>query len=114
MKARTKACSNRIVKLCDALPNNWIARTLGSQLLRGGTSVGANHRAVRRAKSTAGFINKLRLVEEECDGSLFWRELLVDNRLVTPARLRGLMDEAGPILAIVAASTQAARSSRNA
>ena len=62
MKARTKAYANRVVKLCAALPHNWIARTLGSQLLRSGTSVGANYRAVCRAKSTSDFINKLRIV----------------------------------------------------
>ena len=77
MKARTKAYANRVVKLCAALPANWIARTLGKQLLRSGTSVGANYRAVCRAKSGADFINKLRIVEEESDESLFWVELLV-------------------------------------
>ena len=82
MKARTKAYANRVVKLCAALPNNWIARVLGQQLLRSGTSVGANYRAVCRAKSNADFINKLRIVEEECDESLFWMELLVDNNFV--------------------------------
>jgi four helix bundle protein len=84
MKARTKAYANRIVKLCSALPINWIARTLGMQLLRAGTSVGANYRAVCRAKSKSDFINKLRIVEEECDESLFWMELLADNQLIKP------------------------------
>jgi four helix bundle protein len=79
MKKRTKEYANRVVKLCSALPNNWVAQTLGKQLLRSGTSVGANYRAVCRAKSTLDFINKLRIVEEECDESLFWMELLVDN-----------------------------------
>jgi four helix bundle protein len=82
MKSRTKTYANRIVKLCSALPNNWVARTLGKQLLRSGTSVGANYRAVCRAKSGSDFINKFRIVEEECDESLFCMELLVDNNLV--------------------------------
>ena len=86
-KARTKAYANRVVKLFSALPHNWIAQTLGKQLLRSGTSVGANYRAVCRAKSNADFINKLRVVEEECDESLFWMELLVDNDLVRASRL---------------------------
>ena len=85
MKARTKAYANRVVKLGAALPVNWMARTPGKQLLRSGTSVGANYRAVCRAKSGADFINKLRIVEEECDESLFWMELLVDNNLVKAA-----------------------------
>src|ERR1043165_5197489 len=88
MKARTKTYANRVVKLCSALPGNWISQTLGKQLLRSGTSVGANYRAVCRAKSTSDFINKLRIVEEECDESLFWMELLVDNNFVKPLRLQ--------------------------
>ena len=112
MKARTKAYANRVVRLCAALPHNWIARTLGSQLLRSGTSVGANYRAVSRAKSHSDFINKLRIVEEECDESLFWMELLVDNSLVKPSRLAGLMTEADEIL--VVSSAKAARTSRSA
>ncbi|HZQ48575.1 MAG TPA: four helix bundle protein [Verrucomicrobiae bacterium] len=113
MKKRTKAYANRVVKLCAALPNNWIAQTLGKQLLRSGTSVGANYWAVCRAKSNADFINKLRVVEEECDESLFWMELLSDNRLIKISRLKDLMQEGGEILAIVVASAKTARVSTN-
>jgi four helix bundle protein len=114
MKSRTKAYANRVVKLCSALPNNWVAQTLGKQLLRSGTSVGANYRAVCRAKSSADFINKLRIVEEECDESLFWMELLVENSLIKPSRLKELMKEADEILAITVASAKTARSSTRA
>ena len=111
MKFRTKSYATRVVKLCSSLPNNWVAQTLGKQLLRSGTSVGANYRAVCRAKSGSDFINKLRIVEEECDESLFWMELLVDNNLVKSSRLRDLMKEADEILSIVVASAKTARSS---
>jgi four helix bundle protein len=111
MKARTKTYANRIVKLCEALPDKWVARTLGKQLLRSGTSVGANYRAVCRAKSTADFLNKLRIVEEECDESLFWMELLVENNLVKARRLTSLMQEGNEILAIVVASAKTTRAS---
>ncbi len=111
MKLRTKTYANRIVKLCSALPGNWVAQTLGKQLLRSGTSVGANYRAVCRAKSSADFINKLRIIEEECDESLFWMELLADNNLVKPARLESLMSEADELLSIIVASAKTARSS---
>jgi four helix bundle protein len=111
MKNRTKAYANRVVKLCSALPENWIAQTLGKQLLRSGTSVGANYRAVCRAKSNPDFINKLRIVEEECDESLFWMELLVDNNLVKAGRVDELMKEADELLAIVVSSAKTARSS---
>ena len=114
MRQRTKGFSNRIVKLCGALPDGWIAQTLGKQLLRSGTSVGANYRAVCRAKSTADFINKLRIVEEECDESLFWMELLVENNLIQSEKLAALMREADEILAIVVASAKTARASSRA
>ena len=111
LKARTKSFACRIVRLCEALPKNWVAQTLGAQLLRSGTSVGANYRAVCRAKSRPDFINKLRIVEEECDESLFWMELLVENELVKPVRLGDLMREADEILAIVVSSAKTARAS---
>src|SRR5216117_3008414 len=114
MKARTKAYAVRVVKLVQSLPRTRECDILGSQLLRSGTSVGANYRAVCRAKSTSDFINKLRIVEEECDESLFWMELLVDNSLVRPSRLAGLMKEADEILAIVVSSAKTARTSRSA
>ncbi|HXS68805.1 MAG TPA: four helix bundle protein [Candidatus Polarisedimenticolia bacterium] len=111
MKRRTKEYANRVVKLCSALPSNWVAQTLGKQPLRSGTSVGANYRAVCRAKSTSDFIDKLRIVEEECDESLFWMELLVDNNIIKSSRLAGLMKEANEILAIVVSSAKTARMS---
>jgi len=111
MKSRAKAYANRVVKLCSALPGHWVAQTLGKQLLRSGISVGVNCRAVCRAKSNLDFINKLRIVEEECDESLFWMELLVDNGFVKGSRLSGLMKEADEILAIAISSAKTARSS---
>lgn len=111
MKKRTKAYANRVIKVCSAHTENWIARTLGKQLLRSGTSVGANYRAVCRAKSNLDFINKLRIVEEECDESLFWMELLVDNTLVKAGRMRELRKEGDELLAIVVSSAKTARTS---
>ena len=111
MKARTKAYAVRIVKLVQSLPRNRECDVLGSQLLRAGTSVGANYRAVCRAKSTADFINKLRIVEEECDESLFWMEILTDADLVKASRLRSLMAEGDEILRIVVSSAKTARTS---
>jgi len=111
MKARTKAYAVRIVKLVQALPRNRECDVLGGQLLRAGNSVGANYRAVCRARSTADFINKLRIVEEECDESLFWMEVLIEARLVKASRLRNLMTEGEEILRIVVSSAKTARTS---
>jgi four helix bundle protein len=112
MKAGTKSYAKRIVKVCEALPDKWIARTLGKQLLRSGTSVGANYRAVCRAKSTADFLNKLRIVEEECAELLFWMELLAECALVKGARLSGLMQDADELHAITVAAARTTRASK--
>ena len=114
MKSRTKTYANRVAKLCSSLPTDWVAQTLGRHLLRCGTSVGANYRAVCRAKSNLDFINKLRIVEEECDESLFWMELLVANGFVKLSRLSDLMKEAGEILTITVSSAKTARASSRA
>ena len=78
---RTKQFALRIIRLVDALPKNKTSDVIGRQLLRSGTSVGANYRASCRAKSRADFIYKLGIVEEEADESLFWLELLVESKV---------------------------------
>jgi four helix bundle protein len=87
---------------------------LGKQLPRCGTSVSAKYRAVCRAKSNSDFINKLCIVEEECDEPLFWMELLADNNVMKASRLSGLIKEAGEILAVVVSSAKTARASGRA
>jgi four helix bundle protein len=71
-KNRTKKLALRIVRVVQALPKDDVARTMGKQLLRSGTSVAANYRAACRGKSTADVMHKLSIVEEEADESLFW------------------------------------------
>ena len=109
MKSRTKKYALRVIKVAQALPRGFVAEVLGRQLVRAGTSVGANYRAACRARSTADFINKLKTVEEECDESLFWMECLVESRLIAGRRLGALMTEAEEILAIVVASLKTTR-----
>jgi len=82
MKARTKSFALRIIKLVESLPSNRTADVVGKQLLRSGTSVGANYRAACRAKSNADFIAKMGTVEEEADESAFWLEVIVESGLV--------------------------------
>src|SRR5262245_51620226 len=101
MKSRTKKYALRVIKAVQALPNNRVGNVLGSQLLRSGTSVGANYRAACRAKSTADFQNKLKNVEEECDESLFWMELMVEAGVMRQKQLGELMKEGDEILRIV-------------
>ena len=109
MKARTKQYGLRVIKAVQALPNDRVSNVLGSQLLWSGTSVGANYRAACRAKSTADFINKLKIVEEEGDESLYWMEMLVESGLMPVQKLSPLMKEGDEILAITVASLKSNR-----
>jgi four helix bundle protein len=108
-KSRTKAYALRIIKLVDALPRDSVSKTLGNQLLRSGTSVAANYRASVRARSGADFVAKMGVVEEECDESLLWMELLTESGRMKPERLAELMREGGEILAMTVASIKTAR-----
>lgn len=112
MKARTKAFALRVIKLTEALPRTRTADVLGRQLLRSATSVGANYRAARRAKSTADFISKLGTVEEEADESGYWLELLVEAGVIKPARLSALIKECDEITAILVATIRSAKRHR--
>ncbi len=79
MKKRTKAFALRVVRLVEVLPATRTADVIGKQLLRCGTSVGANYRAACRARSQADFISKMGIVEEEADETIYWIELLVES-----------------------------------
>jgi four helix bundle protein len=112
LKKRTKAFALRILKLVDALPNTTAGRALASQIVRSGTSVAANYRAACRAKSTADFVAKMGIVEEEADETLFWLELLEESELVSPAKLAAIKQEANELIAITVASIKTARRNR--
>jgi four helix bundle protein len=114
LKKRTKAFALRILKLVDALPKTTAGRALASQIVRSGTSVAANYRAACRAKSTADFIAKMGIVEEEADETLFWLELLEESELVTAAKLTAIKQEADELVAITVASIKTARRNRAA
>ena len=112
LKKRTKAFALWILKLVDALPKTTAGRALSSQIVRSGTSVAANYRAACRAKSTADFIVKVGIVEEEADETLFWLELLEESELVTAAKLAAIKQEADELIAITVTSIKTARRNR--
>lgn len=87
LKKRTKQIGLEVLKLIDELPNRPSAWVIAKQVLRSGTSIGANYRAACRAKSSADFIFKLKIVEEESDETLYWLEMLEESGLVTPKRI---------------------------
>ena len=103
-KQRTKQLALRFIEMVDALPKNRTADVIGRQLIRSGTSIGANYRAACRGKSTADVIAKLRIVEEEADESAYWMELLIESGLLAEARLSELLQETNEIVAMTVAS----------
>ena len=108
-KERTKKFALAVVQLVEALPRSQTAGILGRQLLRAGTSVGANYRAACRGKSASDVIAKLAIVEEEADESIYWIELLVDAGVVAPNQVEALKKEANELLAMTVASIKTMR-----
>jgi four helix bundle protein len=104
LKLRTRQFGLRIIKLVQSLEDDRVGRTLGNQLLRCGTSVGANYRAACRARSPAEFRAKLGIVEEETDECIYWMELLIDSGFIPKHRLEDLFKEANELLSIVVTS----------
>jgi four helix bundle protein len=110
MKQRTKQFALRVIKLVNALPRTTAGITIGRQLVRSGTSVGANYRAACRGRSRADFVAKLGIVEEEADESGFWPELVIDSGLLSQKLVQPLLQEAQEIVAIMVASRKTASS----
>ncbi|MFB3921388.1 MAG: four helix bundle protein [Terriglobia bacterium] len=109
MRDRTKNFAIRIAKMFRALPKTDEGRVLGKQVLRSGTSVAANYRAVCRSRSRADFISKLSVVTEEIDETAFWLELLVETRIVPKPKMEVLLKEANELTRIFGASVHTAR-----
>lgn len=108
LKNRTKEYTLRIIKLVRALPKTADGRIIGNQLLRSGISVGANYRAVCRARSKAEFISKLGIVIEEADESAFWLEIIVESCLKKRSLVQSLLNETYEILSIMVSSSKSA------
>ena len=110
LRERSKRFAVDIVRLCRALPLDWVARTLGGQLLRSGTGVAANYRAACRGRSGKEFCAKLGVVAEESDESLLWLELLAVGAPSVYGRNYGaLVQEADELTAIFSASYKTAK-----
>jgi four helix bundle protein len=110
LRQRTKAFVIRIIKLAESMPKSQAGYVIGKQVLRSGTSVAANYRAVCRARSKADFISKLGVVVEEIDETLFWLELIVDAGLLPSSRMEGILDEANQLTSIFVAARKTSRS----
>jgi four helix bundle protein len=101
---RTKRFALRVIRLFVALPKTELGRILGKQLVRSGTSVGANYREACRARSDAELISKLGIVEQELDETLYWFELLVESEVFPAQRLVEVQTEAEQLMKIIVAS----------
>ena len=110
---RTKKYALRIIKLYSALPKDTVSQTLGKQLLRSGTSVGANYREGHRGRSKAEFIAKLGDSLRELEESAYWLELLEEANIFPSERLAELMDETNQLTAIFVTIIKKARESKN-
>lgn len=111
LKKRTKQFALRILKLVAALPKTLAGKTIGGQLARAGTSVGANYRAACRARSKLEFIAKIGIVEEEADESAFWMELIIESELLKVHLVQPLLDEANELAKIMSSSRKSASES---
>jgi four helix bundle protein len=112
MKHRTRQFAIRIIRLVESLPKGRTEDVIGKQLLRSGTSVGANYRVACRAESTADFVYKMGIVEEETDESLYWMELLIEAKIMESKKREPLMKEADELLAITVASIKTAKKTK--
>jgi four helix bundle protein len=111
LQRKTKSFAIDMIKFVKHLDRSMTQQIIGKQLLRSGTSVGANYRAAMRSKSPADFVAKMGIVEEEADESLYWMELLVETGTIRPEQVHQLQDMANQILAMTVTSIKTARSS---
>ena len=108
MIQRTKQFALRIIKLVSALPNNQIGRTIGNQVLRSGTAIGANYREASRASTKRHFTSILTIALREADETQYWLELLIESGVVKAQRIQSLLKESGELVAILTASVRTA------
>ena len=112
LKQRTQKFAIDVIKFVDKLPVSRSINVLSNQLLRCSSSVGANYRSACRGKSTADFINKIIIVEEEADEAIYWLELMEGTDLIDPKNISPLKKEANELTAIFTAIGKTAKSNQ--
>ena len=113
LRTRTKAYALRIIKLYQILAKSGEAQVIGQQVLRSGTSVGAQYREACRAKSPADFINKMEGSLQELDETAYWLELLIDGKILSTDKLIDLQKETDELIAIFVASVKTAKRNKS-
>jgi len=104
MKTRTRAFALEIIRLVGGLQPGTAGNALGKQLIRSGTSIGANYRSACRARSKPDFLSKITIAEEEADETIYWLELLRDTGMISEQCAQPLLKEADELTAILTAS----------
>ena len=112
LKRRTQRFAIDVIKFVEELPPSRSLTVLSNQLLRSSSSVGANYRSACKGKSTADFINKIVIVEEEADESIYWLELMEESGLVTTGPILPLKKEANELTAIFTAIGKTAKTNQ--
>lgn len=112
-KERTKKLAIGIIQLVEGLPRSVAVTAIGRQIVRSGTSIGANYRAACRAKSTADMINKLKIVEEESDETTYWLELIAEMKYLPQGKVEPFLKETNEILAMTVASIKTLRARKS-
>jgi four helix bundle protein len=114
LKNRTKTYSITILDLVEMLPNTISGRAVSNQIVRSGTSVGANYRAVCRARSDREFIAKMSIVIEESDETLFWLEIILQKEWVKKSQIDKIWNEGNELTAIFVSSMKTIKDRVNA
>jgi four helix bundle protein len=112
LRQRTKQFALRIIRLYKALPKTVEAQVIAKQILRSGTSVGAQYREGTRSRSTAEFISKLESASQELEETMYWIELLIESGTVPSSKLEPLQSEANELMAILVASVKKVKSNK--
>jgi four helix bundle protein len=112
LKRRTQRFAIDVIKFVEELPQKRSLNVLSNQLLRCSSSVGANYRSACKGKSTADFINKIVIVEEEADESIYWLELMEEAGLISSKDIFALKREANEFTAIFTAIGKTAKANQ--
>lgn len=113
LKLRTKKFSQEIIDLVEKLPNSISAKAIANQIVRRGTSLGANYRAVCRARSDREFVSKMNIVLEEADETVFWLEIISDKNWIIESEIQNLLCEGNQLTAIFVSSLKTVNSRIN-
>ncbi len=113
MKERTKILALEIIRMTETFPKNTASFVIDKQIIRSATSVAANYRSLTRAKSKADFINKLCIIEEEADETLFWLELIKELKYANNDKIEVLYKELNEILSIIVSAKKTMKRKNN-